>query len=59
MVKYFDAQTKEKTGGHTCVVLMDGHSSHYTLELLEYARENNIVILGYPPHCTHVLRGWM
>jgi len=36
---------------------MDGHSSHYTLELLEYARDNNIVILGYPPHCTHVLQG--
>jgi len=39
------------------VVLMDWHSFHYTLELLEYARDNNIVILGYPPHCTHVLQG--
>lgn len=57
MVKDFDAQTKEKAGGRTRVVLMDGHSSHYTLELLEYARDNNIVILGYPPHCTHVLQG--
>ena len=57
MVKDFDAQTKEKAGGHTHVVLMDGHSSHYTLELLEYARDNNIVILGYPPHCTHALQG--
>src|SRR4051794_38543097 len=36
---------------------MDGHSSHYTLELLEYACANAIVILGYPPHCTHVLQG--
>jgi hypothetical protein len=57
MTKDFDAQTKEKAGGHTRVVLMDGHSSHYTLELLEYARDSNIVILGYPPHCTHVLQG--
>ena len=57
MVKDFDAQMKEKAGGRTRVVLMDGHSSHYTLELLEYARDNNIVILGYPPHCTHVLQG--
>jgi hypothetical protein len=57
MVKDFDAQTKEKAGGHTRVVLMNGHSSHYTLELLEYARDNNIVILRYPPHCTHVLQG--
>src|ERR1700683_2114543 len=36
---------------------MDGHSSHYTLELLEFARANNIIILGYPPHCTHALQG--
>ena len=53
----FDPQTKEKADGRTRVLLMDGHSSHYTLELLEYAIANNIVILGYPPHCTHVLQG--
>src|SRR4051794_9493839 len=57
MVKDFDAQTKEKAAGHTCVLLLDGHSSHYTLPLLDYAQANNIIILGYPPHCTHVLQG--
>jgi len=36
---------------------MDGHSLHYTLQLLAYMQANNIVILGYPPHCTHVLQG--
>jgi hypothetical protein len=36
---------------------MDGHSSHYTPELLDFARANNIIILGYPPHCTHALQG--
>lgn len=53
----FDAQTKAKADGRTRVLLMDGHSSHYTHELLVYARENNIIILGYPPHCTHALQG--
>ncbi|GBE85902.1 DDE-domain-containing protein [Sparassis crispa] len=57
MIKDFDAHTKEKAGGRTRVLLMDGHSSHYTLELLKYARANNICILGYPPHCTHALQG--
>src|SRR5882762_1569311 len=57
MIKDFDAKTKEKACGRTRILLMDGHSSHYTLELLAYARANNIVILGYPPHCTHVLQG--
>src|ERR1700692_1549134 len=36
---------------------MDRHSFHYTLELLEYAQANNIIILGNPPHCTHALQG--
>jgi hypothetical protein len=36
---------------------MDEHSSHYTLELLEFVWANNIIILGYPPHCTHALQG--
>ncbi|KAF8814809.1 hypothetical protein BYT27DRAFT_7249833 [Phlegmacium glaucopus] len=40
LVKDFDPQTKEKAGGRT-------HSSHYSLELLDYAPANNIVILGY------------
>jgi len=57
MVEDFDRQTKEKADGKTRVLLMDGHSSHYTLELLEFARANNIIILGYPPHCTHALQG--
>ena len=39
------------------MLLVDGHNSHYTLELLEYARENNIVIVCYPAHTTHVLQG--
>src|ERR1700683_1334494 len=36
---------------------MDRHSSHYTSEILKYVMANNIVILRYPPHCTHVLQG--
>ena len=36
---------------------MDGHSSHYSADLLEYCVANNIEVLGYPPHCTHALQG--
>lgn len=36
---------------------MDGHNSHHTVELLEYAVAHNIIILAYPPHCTHALQG--
>jgi hypothetical protein len=57
MTKDFNAQTKEKAAGRTRILLMDRHSSHYTLPLLEFARASRIIILGYPPHCTHVLQG--
>ncbi|KDR65049.1 hypothetical protein GALMADRAFT_82338, partial [Galerina marginata CBS 339.88] len=53
----FDAETKEKAAGQTRVLLLDGHSSHYTLDFIDYARENNIILLGYPAHCTHALQG--
>jgi hypothetical protein len=57
MVKDFNEQTRDKAQGQTCVLILDSHSSHYTPELLEYARDHNIIILGYPPHCTHALQG--
>jgi DDE superfamily endonuclease len=57
MVKDFNAQTREKANGDFWVLLMDGHSSHYTLEILQYTKDNKIIILGYPLHCTHVLQG--
>ena len=53
----FDAETAEKAGGKPRVLIVDGHSSHYTAEFIQYARENNIIVLGYPPHCTHTLQG--
>src|SRR5436189_623431 len=53
----FEPATQAKAEGRICILILDGHGLHYTLALLEYARANNIVILGYPPHCTHILQG--
>ena len=55
-LKNFDTQMKEKTNRWTQVLLLDGHSSHYTKEVLEYAQANNIVMLGYRPHWIHALQ---
>jgi hypothetical protein len=56
MVKDFDMQTKEKAVGRTRVLLLDSHSSHHSPAFMKYAKENSIVVLGYPPHCTHALQ---
>jgi hypothetical protein len=38
-------------------LIVDGHNSHYTVELLEYAQEHGIIVMAYPPHTTHALQG--
>jgi hypothetical protein len=45
------------TGGHPCLLILDGHNSHYTLTFLEHADANNITVICYPSHTTHVLQG--
>lgn len=57
LVKNFDPATREKAAGRTRVVFLDGHSSHFSLELLRKAQELNIKLIAYPAHCTHVLQG--
>ena len=38
------------------LLILDGHSSHETLAILELALQENIHILSLPPHTTHVLQ---
>ena len=38
------------------LLLLDGHSSHETLGLLELAVRENIQVLCLPPHTTHMLQ---
>lgn len=57
MKKDFDPMTCEKAGDERRALFMDGHDSHFSKELLEYAKSRNIEIFSYPPHCTHALQG--
>ena len=36
--------------------MLDGHASHKSLEANKYARENEMVMMCFPPHCTHRLQ---
>ena len=38
------------------IVLLDGHESHKTLEAIDFARMHGIILLTFPPHCTHRLQ---
>lgn len=52
-----DNHTKEKAGmrGYR-LLLVDGHSSHVSLDFLDYADRNRIIVLVLSPHATHRLQ---
>lgn len=38
------------------LLLLDGHSSHKSVQAIEFCRENGIILLSFPPHCTHEMQ---
>jgi len=38
------------------LLCMDNHASHISLEAIEYAKANGIVIITFPPHTSHKLQ---
>ena len=44
----FGSQTSEITNGCSCLLIVDGHSSHFSLGFLEYAQANHIIVLCLP-----------
>lgn len=54
--KSLELATREKAAGETRHLLLDGHSSHFSYELVNKAIESKVEIYAYPPHCTHALQ---
>jgi len=44
------------TAENPVLLILDNHKSHCTLAGIEFCRENNIILLGLPPHCSHKLQ---
>lgn len=38
------------------LLLLDNHDSHLNIEVLNYCKSNGIVLLSFPPHCSHKLQ---
>jgi len=56
-IENFNKETKAKAKGQRCLLLVDGHNSHYTLGFLDHARAYQIEVVGYPSHSMHVYQG--
>ncbi|KAL3999369.1 nuclear receptor co-repressor 2 [Sarotherodon galilaeus] len=39
-----------------CLLFLDNHESHLSIDELNYAKENGIIMLSFPPHCSHRLQ---
>jgi len=54
---HFDRCTKDRKGGSdTRLLILDGHRSHLTLKFIQYSIDNNIQLLCFPAHSTHLLQ---
>ena len=38
------------------LILMDGHTSHYSLDIIMFCMSNSILLVRSPAHCTHILQ---
>lgn len=38
------------------LLFMDNHTSHVTLQCINFCRESHITVIGFPPHTTHRLQ---
>lgn len=41
---------------HKVLLVLDNHSSHVHINSLDFCKENGIVLLSFPPHCSHKLQ---
>ncbi|XP_030757495.1 uncharacterized protein LOC115883296 [Sitophilus oryzae] len=49
--KYTNCSPSQKV-----LLLLDNHSSHISLPALDFCKEKGIVVLSFPPHCSHKLQ---
>ena len=38
------------------LLLLDNHESHVSIEATDFCRDNGIILLTFPPHCSHRLQ---
>jgi len=38
------------------LILLDNHESHLSADTLDYAKQNGVTMLSFPPHCSHRLQ---
>lgn len=47
------AKFVKPTQNDKVILFVDGHTSHKSLVAIDFARENGIIMISFPPHSTH------
>lgn len=55
-LKIFDKQTRIDGQPVSRILILDNHGSHVTGQCIRYCIDNNIILIAFPPHCTHLLQ---
>ncbi|KAF2895502.1 hypothetical protein ILUMI_10673 [Ignelater luminosus] len=55
VLKHF-VEHERPTVANPKLIIMDNHESHLSIEALDFAKENGIILLRLPPHCSHKLQ---
>ncbi|ODQ70194.1 hypothetical protein LIPSTDRAFT_58111 [Lipomyces starkeyi NRRL Y-11557] len=54
--KVFEPESRKKSKNRPRLLIMDGHSSHITGDMVALCMESGIDLLILPPHCSHLLQ---
>ncbi|XP_041453264.1 uncharacterized protein LOC121406317 [Lytechinus variegatus] len=54
-LKHFQEVTR-CTKDHPVLLLLDNHESHVALSVINFCRDHGIVLVSFPPHCSHKLQ---
>lgn len=54
-IQHFVRNTKP-TKERPLLLLLDNHDSHLSIKTLDYCKNNGVVVLSFPPHCSHKLQ---
>ena len=54
--KWFEFFVKTIPPSRPVLLLLDGHASHVSIEVIELARSNDVHMLCLPTHTTHILQ---
>ena len=54
-IKHF-VQVVKCTKEHPVLLLLDNHDSHTSIQTIDFCKENGVVLLSFPPHCSHKLQ---